>query len=66
MTLLERLGSQLPCRYYLGIDAGYKEHVAVVISLQTFVCGDDRRKQARCVHFPSTDGFATQRSARRR
>jgi len=54
MTLLERLGSQLPCRYYVGIDAGYKEHVAVVISLQTFVRGDDRWKQARCVHFPST------------
>lgn len=54
MTLLERLGSQLPRRYYLGVDVGYKEHVAVVISLKTFVRGDDHWKRARCVHFPST------------
>lgn len=54
MTLLERLGSQLPRRFYLGLDVGYKEHVAVVISLDTFVRGDERWKQARCLHFPST------------
>ncbi len=54
MTLLERLGSQLPRRYYLGVDVGYKEHVAVVISLKTFVRGDERWKRARSVHFPST------------
>jgi transposase len=54
MTLLERLGSQLPRRYYLSVDVGYKEHVAVVISLQTFARGDERWKRARCVHFPST------------
>jgi len=54
MTLLERLGGELPRRYYLGLDVGYKEHVAVVISLGTFVRGDDRWKRARCVHFPST------------
>jgi hypothetical protein len=54
MTLLERLGSPLPRRYYLGVDVGYKEHVAVVIGLKTFVRGDDRWKRARCVHFPST------------
>ncbi|MGB5931614.1 MAG: transposase [Anaerolineae bacterium] len=54
MTLLERLGSQLPRRYYLGVDVGYKEHVAVVISLKTLVRGDERWKRARCVHFPST------------
>ena len=54
MTLLGRLGSGLPTRYYLGVDVGYKEHVAVVISLNTFVRGDDRWKRARCVHFPST------------
>ena len=73
MTLLERLGSQLPRRYYLGVDVGYKEHVAVVISLRTFVRGDDRWKRARCVHFPTTqaglrqlqrylDRFSTDRS----
>jgi len=54
MTLLAQLGSQLPQRYYLSVDVGYKEHVAVVISLQTFVRGDDRWKRARCLHFPST------------
>jgi transposase len=54
MTLLERLGSPLPRRYYLSVDVGYKEHVAVVISLQTFVRGDGRWKRARCLHFPST------------
>jgi len=54
MTLLERLSSQLPCRYYLGVDIGYKEHVAVVIPLRTFVRGDERWKRARCVHFAST------------
>jgi len=36
MTLLARLGEQLPERNYLGIDVGYKEHVAVVITLQNF------------------------------
>jgi hypothetical protein len=54
MTLLETLSAQLPCRYYLGVDVGYKEHVAVVIPLQTFVRGDERWKRARCVHFAST------------
>lgn len=54
MTLLGQLGAQLPKRYYLGVDIGYKEHVAVVVSLQTFVRGDDRWKRARCLHFPST------------
>jgi len=63
MTLLEKLGSELPRCYYLGIDVGYavqgwpalgKEHVAVVVSLKTFTRGDDRWKRARCIHFPST------------
>jgi hypothetical protein len=54
MTLLAQLGSQLPQRYYLSVDVGYKEHVAVAISLQTFVRGDDRWKRVRCLHFPST------------
>lgn len=54
MTLLETLSAQLPCRYYLGVDIGYKEHVAVVIGLETFVRGDERWKRARCVHFAST------------
>ena len=54
MTLLARLGTPLPKRYYLGVDVGYKEHVAAVIGLRTFVRGDDRWKRARCLHFSST------------
>jgi len=74
MTLLGQLGTELPKRYYLGVDVGYKEHVAAVISLKTFVRGDDRWKRARCLHFPSTqaglrklqrylDRFSTDRKA---
>ncbi|MEA3374583.1 MAG: transposase [Chloroflexota bacterium] len=73
MTLLDRLGTDLPRRYYLSVDVGYKEHVAVVIPLETFVRGDGRWKRATCVHFPSTqaglrtlqgylDGFSTDAS----
>jgi transposase len=74
VTLLEKLGSDLPDRYYLGVDVGYKEHVAVVVKLQTFARGDARWKRARCVHFASTqaglrklqgylDRFSTKQSA---
>jgi transposase len=70
MSLLSRLGTDLPERHYLGIDIGYKEHVAVVIDLERFVRKGGRWKRARCVHFPSTrsglrklqtylDGFST-------
>jgi hypothetical protein len=54
MTLLAQLGEGLPERYYLGLDIGYKEHVGVVISLETCVRGGERWKRARCEHFPST------------
>jgi hypothetical protein len=54
MTLLERLGVDLPHRQYLSVDVGYEEHVAVVIPLETFVSGDSRWKRATCLHFPST------------
>jgi len=70
MTLLERLGTDLPRRYYFSVDVGYKEHVAGVIPLEVFLSGDGRWKRARCVHFASTrsglrilqgylDGFST-------
>jgi hypothetical protein len=70
MTLLAQLGEGLPERYYLGLDIGYKEHVGVVISLETFARGGERWKRVRCEHFPSTqaglerlqrylDGFST-------
>jgi transposase len=54
MTLLAQLGSELPERYYLGLDVGYKEHVATVNSLETFVRGGEKWKRAKCLHFPST------------
>lgn len=55
MTLLAQLaGEQLPERYYLGVDVGYREHVAVVIPLKTFVSGGEAWKKARCLHFSST------------
>jgi hypothetical protein len=37
MTLLEKLGAELPTRYYLGVDVGYREHVAVAVSLKRIV-----------------------------
>jgi transposase len=72
MTLLARLGKQLPERNYLGIDVGYKEHVAVVIPLQSFAQDGSRWKRTPCFHFPSTrsgldklqeylDGFSVDR-----
>ncbi len=54
MTLLARLGDPLPERYYLGLDVGYKEHVAVVTSLPTFVQGGDRWKRSPALAFPTT------------
>ncbi len=54
MTLLTQLGEALPERYYLGLDIGYREHVAVVISLQDFASGEERWKRAKCLHFAST------------
>lgn len=54
MTLLARLGEQLPERNYLGVDVGYKEHVAVVITLQNFAQNGSRWKRTPCLHFPST------------
>ncbi len=56
MTLLATLGQALPERYYLGLDVGYREHVAVVISLATFVRGKERWQHVRCLHFESTAG----------
>lgn len=74
MTLLARLGEQLPERNYLGVDVGYKEHVAVVITLQSFAQEGERWKRTPCLHFPSTragldklqeylDSFSTEREA---
>ncbi len=54
MTLLAQLGENLPERYYLGVDIGYKAHVAVVVSLQSFVEEGERWKKAPYLEFPST------------
>ena len=54
MTLLDQLGQPLPERYYLGVDIGYKAHVAAVISLETFVQRGDHWKRSPCLEFPST------------
>lgn len=54
MTLLSQLTGSLPERFYVGVDVGYREHVAVAISLQAFAEGEDRWKRARCLSFPST------------
>ena len=54
MTLLAQLGENLPERYYLGVDVGYKAHVAVVVSLQSFVTEGERWKKAPYLEFPST------------
>ena len=54
MTLLSQLTGSLPERFYVGVDVGYREHVAVAISLQTFAEGEDRWKRVRCLSFPST------------
>jgi len=54
MALLARLGDNLPVRYYLGVDVGYREHVAVVIPLTRFVGGGAAWEHVRCLHFTST------------
>lgn len=54
MTLLARLGGSLPERNYLGLDIGYRAHVAVVIPLRVFLEGGDRWKRVTCLEFAST------------
>ena len=54
MALLAQIGKELPERYYLGIDIGYREHVAVVISLQVFLEAGERWKRTRTLAFEST------------
>jgi transposase len=54
MPFLDQLRQDLPARYYLGIDIGYKEHVAVVIPLAAFLHGGTQWQRARCLHFAST------------
>ena len=39
MGMLRLISEGLPERYYLGVDIGYKEHVACVIALSTFAQG---------------------------
>lgn len=41
-------------RYYVGIDIGYREHVAAVIPLSTFLQGATKWKRVRAIHFASS------------
>ena len=41
-------------RFYVGIDIGYREHVAAVISKSTFLQGVVRWKKAKAIHFASS------------
>jgi transposase len=54
MKLLAQISKELPERYYVGIDIGYREHVAVAIPLKTFVRAGDRWKRTRTIHFTSS------------
>lgn len=54
MTLLAQIGKDLPERYYVGIDIGYREHVACVIDLRSFVQGGEGWKRSKCLAFASS------------
>ncbi|MFO7943030.1 MAG: transposase [Anaerolineales bacterium] len=54
MTFLDKVGGGLPERYYLGVDIGYKAHVAVVVSLEDFLQSGEGWKKAPFLEFPST------------
>src|SRR4030095_1291098 len=53
MSLLSTLVSQYPKRFYLGVDIGYREQVAVIISLETFARGGDAWLHTRAITFAS-------------
>lgn len=54
MTLLAKIGQDLPQRYYVGIDIGYREHVVAGVPLQTFAQGGENWKHARHLSFQTT------------
>lgn len=54
MKLLASMAKEWPERYYVGIDIGYREHVAVVIRLSTFLKGGEHWKKTRALHFASS------------
>jgi transposase len=58
MKWLPQISKGLPERYYVGIDIGYREHVAAGIALSTFMQGEERWKKAKAIHFSSShSGF---------
>jgi len=58
MKWLAQISKELPERYYVGIDIGYREHVAAGIALSTFMQGEERWKKAKAIHFASSQsGF---------
>jgi len=53
MTLFAHVGKDLPEQYFVGIDFGYREPVACVIDLRSFVQGGEGQKRTICLAFPS-------------
>jgi hypothetical protein len=54
MSLLSTLVGHYPQRFYLGVDIGYREQVAVIISLETFARGGDAWLRSPAITFAST------------
>jgi len=54
MKWLAQNQSEWPERYYVGIDIGYREHVAAAIGLSTFLQRGERWQRARTIHFASS------------
>ena len=54
MKWLAQIQRESPERYYVGIDIGYREHVAAAIALSTFLQRGERWQKARAIHFASS------------
>jgi transposase len=54
MNWLAQVQAKWPERYYVGIDIGYREHVAAGIALSTFLQRGERWQRARAIHFASS------------
>jgi transposase len=54
MNWLAQAQQEWPERYYVGIDIGYREHVAAGIALSTFLQRGDRWQRAKAIHFASS------------
>jgi len=54
MNWLAQVQAKWPERYYVGIDIGYREHVAAGIARSTFLQRGERWQRARAIHFASS------------